>query len=97
MLEILYIVRKGIIYIALVILYIVALKSAYSADNRSLYGHVVCWVPVSCKANGVGKELEAWRNSDLLCSSEEIVDPWAKAVVPNTDMIWRLLHEHTRR
>ena len=50
----------------LVILYIVALKSAYSTDNRSLYGHVVCCVPVSCKANGVGKELEAWRNSDLL-------------------------------
>ena len=50
----------------LVILYIVALKSAYSTDNRSLYGHVVCCVPVSCKANGVGKELEAWQNSDLL-------------------------------
>ena len=50
----------------LVMLYIVALKSVYSTDNRSLYGHVVCCVPVSCKANGVGKELEAWRNSDLL-------------------------------
>ena len=30
-----------------VILYIVALKSAYSTD-RSLYGHVVCCVPVFC-------------------------------------------------
>ena len=50
----------------MVILYIVALKSAYSTDNRSLYDHVVCCVPVSCKTNGVGKELEAWRYSDLL-------------------------------
>ena len=30
------------------IIYIVALKSGYSTANRSLYGHVVCCVPVSC-------------------------------------------------
>ena len=38
----------------------------YSTANRSLYRHVVCCVPVSCKANGVGNQLGAWRYSDLL-------------------------------
>ena len=38
----------------------------YSTTNRSLYRHVVCCVPVSCKANGAGTQLGAWRYSDLL-------------------------------
>ena len=29
----------------------------YNTTNRSLYRHVVCCVPVSCKANGVGNQL----------------------------------------
>ena len=40
----------------------------YSTANsyRSLYRHVVCCVPVSCKANGVRNQFGAWRYSDLL-------------------------------
>ena len=37
----------------------------YNTANRSLYRNVVCNVPVSCKANGVGNQLGAWRYSDL--------------------------------
>ena len=38
----------------------------YSTANRSLFRHVVCCVPVTCKANGVENQLVAWRYSDLL-------------------------------
>ena len=38
----------------------------YSTSDRSLYCQVICCVPVSCKAYGVGKQLGAWRYSDLL-------------------------------
>ena len=37
----------------------------YSTTNRSLYRHVVYCVPVSCKTNGAGNQLGAWRYSDL--------------------------------
>ena len=30
-------------------------------NTKSLHSHVVCNVPVFCKANGVGKHLGAWR------------------------------------
>ena len=33
---------------------------------RSLYCHVVCNGPVSCKANRVGNQLGVWQYSDLL-------------------------------
>ena len=32
---------------------------------RPLYRHVVCNVPVPCKANGDRKQLGAWLDSDL--------------------------------
>ena len=38
----------------------------YSTANRSLYRHMVCCVPVTCKANRVGNHIGAWRYSDLL-------------------------------
>ena len=38
----------------------------YSTAKRSLHRHLVCGVPVSCKANGVGNQLGAWRYSVLL-------------------------------
>ena len=34
-------------------------------DIQSLYRHVVCIVPVSCKANRDRNQLEAWLDSDL--------------------------------
>ena len=38
----------------------------YDTTLNSLYCHVVCNVPESCKANGVGNHLGAWRYSDLI-------------------------------
>ena len=32
---------------------------------RSMYPHVVCNVPVSCKANSYRNQLGAWLDSDL--------------------------------
>ena len=37
----------------------------YYTAIRSLYHHVVCDVPVSCKANGDKNQLWAWLDSDL--------------------------------
>ena len=38
----------------------------YYSTIRSLYRHVVCNVPVSCKVNGDRNQLEAWLDSDLI-------------------------------
>ena len=38
----------------------------YTTAISSLYRHVVFNGPVSCKANGAGNQVGAWRYSDLL-------------------------------
>ena len=38
----------------------------YYSNFGSLYRHVVCNVPISCKANGERSQLEAWLDSDLI-------------------------------
>ena len=45
---------------------ILSSKFDYITAIRSMYRHVMCNGPVSCKANGVGNQLGAWRYSDLL-------------------------------
>ena len=41
-------------------------KFLYCSTIRSLYRHVICNVPVSCKSNGDRNHLRAWLDSDLL-------------------------------
>ena len=38
----------------------------YTTAIRSLFRHMVCNGPVSCKANRVGNQLGLWRYNDLL-------------------------------
>ena len=38
----------------------------YSSAIRSLYHHMVCNIPVSCKANGDRNQLEVWLDSELI-------------------------------